>query len=724
MMATKVVSAPQHGSIQPASASNLEAGTRYAPGWGSRFEAKRAAAVGRSDGRTYEEIRAQCLQENCLFEDSDFPANDSSIFFSRKPPRPFVWKRPQEICADPQFFVGGASRFDVQQGELGDCWLLAAIASLSQFSDLLNRVVPPDQGFSVQADSYAGIFRFNFWQYGKWTEIVIDDRVPTYNGRLVFMHSSVKNEFWSSLLEKAYAKLNGSYENLKGGSTSEAMEDFTGGVTEMFDIRQNAPPNLFQIMFKANERSSLMGCSIDADPNKVEAELPNGLIMGHAYSITGVKMVDVQTAKVKGKIPLIRVRNPWGNECEWKGAWSDKSSEWKLISDAERQNLGLTFSDDGEFWMSFQDFSKNFQKVEICNLGPDSVIEEASDKKTWEMTGNEGCWKKRVNAGGCRNFLETFWTNPQYRVTVTDPDEDDDENLGTVIVALMQKDRRKKRSEGLDMLTVGYCVYKLKDPNCGPLNVDFFKFNASVAKSPSFINMREVCGRHRLEPGTYCIVPSTFEPNQEGDFLLRVYCEKAVQSNELDEQTRMVEKKPVEPTPKESAADKEMREAFKKIAGEDMEVDAYELQDILNATFKRASEFPFDGFTADTCRSLVAMKDVDRSGKLGYDEFKRLWSDIRVWKLAFKNQDKDKSGTFNSFELRETLREIGVSVSNSTFNSLVLRYSHRDGKIYFDDYVHCIARLCTMFDIYKEMSAGSSKAQFSLDEFIATTMYS
>jgi len=55
--------------------------------------------------------------------------------------------------------------------------------------------------------------------------------------------------------------------------------------------------------------------------------------------------------------------------------------------------------------MSFQDFSKNFQKVEICNLGPDSVIEDVSNKKTWEQTLNEGCWKKRVNAGGCRNFL-------------------------------------------------------------------------------------------------------------------------------------------------------------------------------------------------------------------------------------------------------------------------------------------------------------------------------
>lgn len=59
-----------------------------------------------------------------------------------------------------------------------------------------------------------------------------------------------------------FFRLVGSYESLKGGSTSEAMEDFTGGVTEMFDLK-NAPPNMLNIMLKAFQRGSLMGCSID-----------------------------------------------------------------------------------------------------------------------------------------------------------------------------------------------------------------------------------------------------------------------------------------------------------------------------------------------------------------------------------------------------------------------------------------------------------------------------
>ncbi|XP_054885419.1 calpain-8 isoform X2 [Poeciliopsis prolifica] len=669
----------------------------------------------------YEALRQQCLSRGRLFEDDSFGATSKSLGYNELGPyssktRGIVWKRPTELCSNPKFIDDGATRTDICQGALGDCWLLAAIASLTLDQRILERVVPTGQSFT---EDYAGIFHFQFWQYGEWVDVVIDDRLPTRDGKLLFVHSAEGSEFWSALLEKAYAKVNGCYEALSGGNTIEGFEDFTGGIAEIYTLSK-APPKLFQIIRKALSLGSLLGCSIDiTSAYESEAVTTLKLVKGHAYSVTGAEEVSHQGREVQ----LVRIRNPWG-EVEWTGPWSDGSCEWKYVSEADKSKLNHV-AEDGEFWMSYSDFIKHFSKLEICNLTPDTL--ESDDVGHWNSYQFEGMWRVGSTAGGCRNHAATFSSNPQFIVRLEDVDDDplDGEDGCTFLVGLMQKDGRQKRRLNCELETIGFAIYKVPDQYKGCSNIrlgpDVLLRQRAVAMSSTFINTREVCERFRLPPGEYAIIPSTFHPHKNGKFVLRVFSEKEANTSRLD---KKIDAKIKEEKVSERDIDPHVKKIFKEIAGNDVEVTAFELVEILNNIFSHRSDIKTDGFSLETARLIVSLLDKDESAKLGLKEFHVLWNKLQKYLEIFKSHDTDNSGTMSSFEMRAAASKAGFHVNSAVLQAIVNRYADAQFAIDFDSFVSCLIKLEMLFKMFKSLERGDSgKIELNIQQWMCLAIY-
>ncbi|XP_072905046.1 calpain-5 [Hemitrygon akajei] len=485
----------------------------------------------------YRALRRSCQKRGVLFEDPLFPTSDNSIYYTRSPPGTIEWKRPAELCTDPRLFVDGISSRDLNQGRLGNCWFVAACSCLATEPSLWKKVIPQHQDQEwdpKRPEQYAGIFRFRFCRLGCWVEVVIDDRLPTLDGSLLFCRSEEPCEFWCALLEKAYAKLNGCYEALDGGNTGEALVDFSGGISEPVTLDRDGygenaekQKQLYKNLLKAHSRGALISCSIRPESgNELEALTGCGLVKGHAYGVTEVRGLrpghGIWSLFSAEKLKLVRLRNPWGST-EWDGPWSDGSEEWERVGKREREKMGVTVKDDGEFWMSFEDFTRNFTDLVVCRRINTSVL---SFHKTWVEARTFSQWSVSANAlqnrsGGCLNNRHTFLQNPQFVFHLSSED--------TALLSLQQEDRREHRCEGSGHnLSIGFEIFRVE------INREY-RLHALQQKvtGATYANSRSISLRAELGPGRYVLVASTYEAGLEGRFLLQFFTDRPVGLREL-----------------------------------------------------------------------------------------------------------------------------------------------------------------------------------------------
>jgi len=201
---------------------------------------------------------------------------------------------------------------------------------------------------------------------GEWTQVLVDDRFPcTLNKRLAYSQCHRK-QLWVPLIEKALAKLSGTYESIIAGRCCEGLAIVTGSPCETLIFSDFIQQDQIWMRLVDARQNQFLMCAMCSNEKIDKTTFENvRLLNNHAYSLQDIYQSQDE------QIKLIKLRNPWGGNFRWNGDWSDRSSLWNQYPQLKQQLLKEKNNRrDGVFWMPFQSFLKYFECVDICKIRP------------------------------------------------------------------------------------------------------------------------------------------------------------------------------------------------------------------------------------------------------------------------------------------------------------------------------------------------------------------
>jgi len=289
------------------------------------------------------------------FTDSAFPARRKSLGIGQEVHRrdwkrkknwnALEWRRASTIRKGNALFCTPIEPNDIAQGDLGNCYFMAALGALAARGqgDAIRKLFPP-----AGQHPERGLYTCRLFASGVEHEIEIDDLLPctvqhappgtffpgygTTRVETAFANP-VRGELWVPLLEKAWAKLHGSYGRTSGGSPGKSLEDLTGApnykiltqtLMNKASSSSNGQQQLWAILREAEKQrypccaSAITEAELDKTTRIVRgaAAAAKGLTLQHAYTVMGTYTVPQKY----GGQRLVRLRNPHGRH-SWQGDW-------------------------------------------------------------------------------------------------------------------------------------------------------------------------------------------------------------------------------------------------------------------------------------------------------------------------------------------------------------------------------------------------------------------
>lgn len=259
-----------------------------------------------------------------------------------------AWFRPGDICDEPKM-VYVVSSSSIKQTIVSDCSFVASLGVCAEYEKrfkkrLITRCIYPQSAKGQPIINPIGKYFVCLNLNGCKRRVVIDDRLPiSSSGELLSSYSVNKDEFWVSLLEKAYIKVcclftiyfrlftlavfvrqvMGGYD-FPGSSSNIDLHALTGWLPERLTLKPHLPEQLktdqvFKTMLDSFLRGQALITAATGKLSEADAERA-GLVQTHAYAVLDVKEAFGHK--------LIQLKNPWSHK-RWKGNFAaDDKTNW------------------------------------------------------------------------------------------------------------------------------------------------------------------------------------------------------------------------------------------------------------------------------------------------------------------------------------------------------------------------------------------------------------